>query len=146
VALAIIGGNPDRFAFFADLHRKTLLESGHDPALAPLAVHAHGYIADTTEQAADEYYNAYALAMTQLGRERGWGPMNRAQFEMMRGPGGSLVLGDVETVAKKIIRMREVLGIDRFMLHISVGTLPHDQVLHSIELLGTEVAARVESA
>jgi alkanesulfonate monooxygenase SsuD/methylene tetrahydromethanopterin reductase-like flavin-dependent oxidoreductase (luciferase family) len=71
--------------------------------------------------------------------------MTRAQFEMMRAPGGSLVLGDVETVAKKIIRMKEVLGIDRFMLHVSVGTLPHEQVLHAIELLGTEVAPRVES-
>jgi probable LLM family oxidoreductase len=146
VALAIIGGNPDRFSFFADLHRKTLLESGHDPARAPLAVHAHGYIADSTEQAAEEYYNPYAVAMTQLGRERGWGPMNRAQFEMMRGPEGSLVLGNVDTVAKKILRMREILGIDRFMLHISVGTLPHHQVLHAIELLGNEVAPRVESA
>jgi len=146
VALAIIGGNPDRFAPFADLHRRTLLESGHDPAQAPLAVHAHGYIADTAEQAADEYYNPYAVAMTQLGRERGWGPMTHAQFEMMQAPSGSLVLGDVETVAKKIIRMKEVLGIDRFMLHVSVGTLPHEQVLHSIELLGTEVAPRVESA
>ncbi|MGH8951664.1 MAG: LLM class flavin-dependent oxidoreductase [Acidimicrobiia bacterium] len=146
VALAIIGGNPDRFAFFADLHRRTLLESGHDPARAPLAVHAHGYIADSTEQAVDEYYNSYAVAMTQLGRERGWGPMTRAQFAMMRGPEGSLVIGDVETVAKKIIRIRDVLGIDRFMLHISVGTLPHDQVLHAIELLGARVAPMVESA
>jgi probable LLM family oxidoreductase len=145
VALAIIGGNPDRFAFFTDLHRKTLLESGHDPALAPLAVHAHGYVADTTEQAVEEYYNSYAVAMTQLGRERGWGPMNRQQFDVMRGPGGSLVLGDAETVAKKIIRIREILGIDRFMLHISVGTLPHDQVLHAIELLGNEVTPRVEA-
>jgi len=144
VALAIIGGNPDRFAFFADLHRKTLVESGHDPALAPLAVHAHGYVADGNEQAGDEYYNAYAVAMTQLGRERGWGPMTRPQFEMMRSPEGSLVLGDVETVAAKIIRMREVLGIDRFMLHISVGTLPHEQVLHAIELLGTKVAPLVK--
>lgn len=146
VALAIIGGNPDRFAFFADLHRKTLIESGHDPVGAPLAVHAHGYVADTTEQAADEYYDSYAVAMTRLGRERGWGPMTHAQFEMMRGPGGSLVLGDVETVAKKIIRMREVLGIDRFMLHVSVGTLPHDQVLHAIELLGSKVAPLVRAA
>ncbi len=143
VALAIIGGNPDRFAFFADLHRKTLTDSGHDPALAPLAVHAHGYVADSNEQAADEYYNAYAVAMTQLGRERGWGPMTRPQFEMMSAPEGSLVLGDVETVAAKIVRMREILGIDRFMLHISVGTLPHEQVLHAIELLGTEVASLV---
>jgi alkanesulfonate monooxygenase SsuD/methylene tetrahydromethanopterin reductase-like flavin-dependent oxidoreductase (luciferase family) len=146
VALAIIGGNPDRFAFFADLHRRTLVETGHDAASTPLAVHAHGYVADNDEQAADEYYNAYAVAMTQLGRERGWGPMTRPQFEMMRSPEGSLVLGDVETVAAKIIRMREVLGIDRFMLHISVGTLPHEQVLHAIELLGTKVAPLVQGA
>jgi probable LLM family oxidoreductase len=145
VALAIIGGNPDRFAFFADLHRKTLAESGHDPELAPLAVHAHGYVADSNDQAADEYYNAYAVAMTRLGRERGWGPMTRAQFDMMREPEGSLVLGDVETVAAKIDRMKRVLGIDRFMLHISVGTLPHEQVLRSIELLGKEVAPLVRS-
>jgi probable LLM family oxidoreductase len=140
VALAIIGGNPDRFADFADLHRKTLVDSGHDPASAPLAVHAHGYIAETNEQAADEYYNSYAVAMTQLGRERGWGPMTRAQFDMMRAPGGSLVLGDVETVAAKILRIKEVLGIQRFMLHISVGTLPHEQVKRAIELMGNEVA------
>ena len=143
VALAIIGGNPDRFAFFADLHRRTLVENGHDPVRAPLAVHAHGYVAETTQQAADEYYDSYAIAMTRLGRERGWGPMTRAQFDMMRSPEGSLVLGDVETVARKINRMTEVLGIQRFMLHISVGTLPHDQVLHAIELLGKEVAPLV---
>ncbi len=146
VALAIIGGNPDRFAVFADLHRKTIAESGHDPSLAPLAVHAHGYIADSNEQAADEYYNAYAVAMTKLGRERGWGPMNRQQFDMMRAPEGSLVIGDAETVAAKILRMGEVLGIQRFMLHISVGTLPHDQVMRAIELLGNEVAPAVLSA
>ncbi len=145
VALAIIGGSPDRFAFFADLHRRTLAEAGHDPALAPLAVHAHGYIADSDEQAADEYYNSYAVAMTRLGRERGWGPMTREQFEMMRLPDGSLVLGDVETVAAKILRMRDVLGIQRFMLHVSVGTLAHEKVLRAIELLGREVAPIVNS-
>jgi probable LLM family oxidoreductase len=144
VALAIIGGNPNRFAPLADLHRRAIADSGHDPAQAPLAVHAHGYVADTTDQAADEYYASYALAMTRLGRERGWNPMTRGQYEAMRGPAGSLVLGDPETVAEKIIHMREVLGIERFMLHISVGTLPHDQVLHSIELLGRKVAPLVQ--
>jgi probable LLM family oxidoreductase len=146
VALAIIGGNPDRFAFFADLHRKTLVESGYDPAHVPLAVHAHGYIAESTEQAAEEYYNSYAVAMTRLGRERGWGAMTRPQYDMMQGPAGSLVLGDVETVAKKILHMSEVLGIQRFMLHISVGTLPHELVLRAIELLGKEVAPIVKNA
>lgn len=145
VALAIIGGIPDRFAVLADLHRQTLAESGYDPAAAPVAVHAHGYIGTDPQRAADEYYPSYAVAMSRIGRERGWGDMTRGQFEAMRGPSGSLVLGDSEMVAAKILRWQEVLGIRRFMLHISVGTLPHDRVLRSIELLGTEVAPRVRS-
>ncbi|MGA7098206.1 MAG: LLM class flavin-dependent oxidoreductase [Acidimicrobiia bacterium] len=145
VALAIIGGNPDRFAFFADLHRRTLEESGFEPEDVPLAVHAHGYVSDTAEQAAEEFYPSYAVAMTRIGRERGWGPMTRQQFDMMRGPEGSLVLGSPEDVAAKILRMREVLGIQRFELHISVGSMPHDQVLRSIELLGTKVAPLVDA-
>ncbi|HSJ33631.1 MAG TPA: LLM class flavin-dependent oxidoreductase [Acidimicrobiia bacterium] len=146
VALAIIGGDPVRFGMLADLHRRTLHESGHPVQSAPLAVHAHGYIADTTEQAAEEYYPSYAIAMSQIGRERGWGPMSRTQFDSMRSPAGSLVLGDVETVTAKILRFREILGVQRFMLHISVGTLPHDRVMGAIELLGTEVAPRVRAA
>ena len=143
VALAIIGGSPDRFRMFADLHRKTLIESGYDPTQVPLSVHAHGYIADSNEQAAEEYYASYAAAMSRLGQERGWGPMTRGQFEMLRSPEGSLVLGDVETVAAKILRFEEILGVNRFELHVSVGTVPHDKVLRSIELLGTKVAPLV---
>lgn len=146
VALAIIGGDPARFAFLADLHRKTLVESGYDPAQVPLSVHGHGYIADSNDQAAEEYYQSYAIAMTQLGRERGWGPMTRQHYEMMRSPEGSLVLGDPETVAAKILRWKEILGVSRFMLHISVGTLPHERVLRSIELLGTKVAPMLRGA
>jgi probable LLM family oxidoreductase len=140
VALAIIGGSPDRFRPLADLHRKTLIESGHDPAGAPLSVHGHGYVAESDEQAVEDFYGPYAAAMTALGRERGWGPMTREQFEWMRSPGGSLVLGSPQTVAAKILRWREILGVSRFELHISVGTLPHEKVLRSIELLGTKVA------
>jgi probable LLM family oxidoreductase len=145
VALAIIGGNPERFKFFADLHRSSLTEAGFDPAEVRLAVHAHGYVADSDEEAAEDFYPSYAVAMTQLGHERGWGPMTRQQFEMLRSPEGSLVIGAPETVARKIDRMREILGIERFMLHTSVGTMPHDRVLRSIELLGTKVAALLES-
>ncbi len=143
VALAIIGGSPDRFKVLADLHRRTLIEHGYDPAEVPLSVHAHGYIADTIEQAADEFYGSYATAMSRIGRERGWGPMTRAQYDLMRGPDGSLVLGDPETVAAKILRWKEVLGVNRFELHVSVGSLPHEQVLRNIELLGTKVAPMV---
>lgn len=143
VALAIIGGSPDRFAVLADLHRRTLEQSGFDPAGAPLAVHAHGYVAETDDQAAEEFFPSYATAMSNLGRERGWPPMSRIQFEAMRAPGGSLVVGSPNTVASKILRWREVLGIQRFMLHVSVGTLPHERVMRSIELLGTAVAPLV---
>ena len=143
VALAIIGGSPDRFKALADLHRRTLVESGYDPEEVPLSVHGHGFIADSTKEAADVFYDYYAAAMTRIGRERGWGPMTREQYDMMIQPDGSLVLGDPETVAKKILRWKEVLGINRFELHVSVGTLPHEKVLRNIELLGTEVAPLV---
>lgn len=145
VALAIIGGVPDRFAVLADLHRRTLTESGFDPSSAPLAVHAHGYVGETAEQAADDFYPPYAAAMSRIGEERGWGPMTRLQFEAMRGPAGSLVIGDPVAVAAKILRWRDVLGIDRFMLHVSVGSLPHVQVMRTIELFGTEVAPLVRA-
>lgn len=145
VALAIIGGSPDRFSALADLHRKTLIENDFDPANVPLSVHAHGYISDSTDQAAEEYYASYAAAMTRLGRERGWGPMTKEQFDSMRSADGSLVLGDVETVAAKILRWKEVLGVNRFELHVSVGTVPHGKVLRSIELLGTKVGPIVNS-
>jgi len=143
VALAIIGGSPDRFAVFSKLHRRTLEDSGFDPRSVPLAVHMHGYIGEDTSQAADEYYPSYEVPMTKLGSERGWAAMTRQQYDMMRSPGGSLVIGDPRTVADKILHTREVLGVSRFMLHISVGTLPHDKVLRTIELLGTQVAALV---
>jgi len=140
VALAIIGGSPERFAVLADLHRRSLSEAGYDPADVPLAVHAHGHVAESTDQAVEQFYPSYAAAMTRIGRERGWGPMTRPQFDAMRSPDGSLVLGDPEEVATKIARWREILGIERFMLHVSVGTMPHEQVMRSIELLGTSVA------
>lgn len=140
VALAIIGGDPERFRVFADLHRRTLVESGFDPEEVPLSVHAHGHVAESVEQAVEEFYPSYSVAMTRLGRERGWGPMTRQQFDWLRGPEGSLVLGDPQAVADKIDRFREILGVSRFELHVSVGTLPHDRVLKSIEMLGTDVA------
>lgn len=146
LSLAIIGGMPDRFRVFTDLYRKTLVEHGRDPADHPISVHGHGFVAPTDEEAAERFYPSYPVAMTRLGRERGWGPMTREQFDMMRSPDGSLVLGSPETVAAKILRWKENLGIDRFELHVSVGTIPHEHVLGSIELLGKEVAPIVRGA
>jgi len=139
VALAIIGGDPARFRVLADLYRRTLVESGFDPEQVPLAVHGLGYIADSNEEAADAIYASFTATMNRIGRERGWSPMTREQFDWMRSPEGSLVLGDPETVAVKILRWKEILGISRFMLH-TAGAVSHDNALRSIEMLGTDVS------
>ncbi len=143
VALAIIGGDPARFKVFADLYRRSLEAAGHDPADFPLAVHGIGHIADSTEQAADEIRPSFMAMMTKIGRERGWPPMTSQQFDWMRSPEGSLVVGDPQAVAEKILYWQEVLGIERFMLHTSAGTIPHEKTLQSIDLLGTEVSRLV---
>jgi probable LLM family oxidoreductase len=146
LALAIIGGEPHRFAPFAKLYRDTYARAGHDPVAAQIAVHSHGYIANDSQQAADEYWGPYSYVMGQLGRERGWSPMSREQYEAMRKPEGALLVGNPQQVIDKILMEREVLGLTRFLLHISVGTLPHKQVMRSIELLGTVVAPSVREA
>ncbi|MBF6521936.1 LLM class flavin-dependent oxidoreductase [Nocardia farcinica] len=138
LALAIIGGEPARFKPLVELYHRALAEGGHERQ--PVAVHAHGYVADTEEQAIADFYDSYAVAMSRLGRERGWGAMTRAHFDQLRAPAGSLVLGDPEQVTEKIAGIRDTLGLDRFMLHTSVGTLPPEKVRHTIELLGEKVA------
>lgn len=142
VALAIIGGEPERFGVLAELYRRSLAEAGHDPEAVPLAVHGLGYIADDHASAVEEIYPSFAAAMTKIGRERGWPPLSRAQYEQMASPAGSLLVGDPEAVAAKILRWKEILGIRRFMLH-QAGSVPHDHLMRSIELLGTEVSAKV---
>ena len=144
VALAIIGGDPARFAVLADLYRRSLVEGGHDPEAVPLAVHGIGYIADETGEAVEEIYPAFSSTMTRIGRERGWPPLTREQYDSMASPDGSLVVGDPQAVAAKILRWQEILGISRFMLHNV--SIPHQKVLHSIELLGTEVRRLVSEA
>nr|WP_206038411.1 LLM class flavin-dependent oxidoreductase [Rhodococcus sp. HNM0569] len=144
MALAIIGGQYRAFEPLADLHRRALAEGGHEPQ--PIAVHAHGYVADTEAKAIEEFYPPYAQAMTGLGRERGWAPMNRGAFDQMRSAPGSLVLGNPEQVAEKIVAMRDTLGLDRFMLHPGVGPVSHAGTMRAIELLGTEVAPLVGGA
>lgn len=145
VALAIIGGDPARFSVLADIYRQSLVEGGHDPEEIPLAVHGLGYIADGNEEAAEEIYPSFAATMTRIGRERGWPPLTRDQFDWMRSPEGSLVVGDPETVATKILLWKEILGISRFMLH-HAGTVIHDKSLRSIEYLGTKVAPIVNES
>ena len=146
MALAIIGGLPERFVPFVDLYKETWRSQENDPAKLQLAVHSHGYIADDSQKAANEFYGPYAYVMTKLGRERGWPPMNRAHYESMREPQGALLVGSPQQVIDKILYNYELFGNTRFLLHISVGTLPHAQVMRAIELLGTVVAPAVRKA
>ncbi|MGW4124914.1 LLM class flavin-dependent oxidoreductase [Nocardia sp. NPDC004711] len=141
LAIAIIGGQPARFKPLVDLYHRALEEGGHEPQ--PVAVHAHGYVADTDKEAVEDFYAPYARAMSGIGRERGWGPMTRQQFDALRSQSGSLFVGTPDYVAEKIADVRDTLGLDRFMLHASVGTLPHEKVLHTIELLGGKVAPQL---
>jgi len=146
LALAIIGGQPERFAPLVDLFHRAAVQGGHDPMALPVASHSHGFVADTSQGAVDTFYGPYKVVMDQLGRERGWPPLNRPQFEAGRTKRGALFVGSPAEVTEKILFNTEVLGIDRFMLHVSPGSMPHREVLRAIELLGTEVAPAVRAA
>ncbi|WP_025678110.1 LLM class flavin-dependent oxidoreductase [Paenibacillus polymyxa] len=143
LVLAIIGGSPMQFAPLVELYKKAAKHAGHDASLLPVASHSHGFIAETTELAAEKFFPSTQQSMNVLGRERGWGPYTRSNFDAARSFEGALYVGDPDTVAKKIIHLRKQVGITRFLLHVPVGTMPHDDVMRAIELLGTEVAPRV---
>ena len=138
LAMAIIGGSPAQFVKLVELYRKSSADAGKGKL--PLAVHSHGYISKNSQQAADEFFPSYAYVMSQIGRERGWPPTTRAQFEAGRSSQGSLLVGSPQEVIDKIMFEQKLFGLDRFLLHTSVGTMPHHQVMQSIELFGTAVA------
>jgi probable LLM family oxidoreductase len=138
MALAIIGGQPERFKPFVDLFRRAGEEAGN-PGL-PVSINSHAYVADTPERAADEFFPGYATMMNRIGRERGWAPMERPSFDALRTLRGALVVGSPEQVVEKILYQHELFGHQRFMAQMSVGSMPHAQVMRSIELMGTQVA------
>jgi alkanesulfonate monooxygenase SsuD/methylene tetrahydromethanopterin reductase-like flavin-dependent oxidoreductase (luciferase family) len=140
LALAIIGGEPRRFVPLIDLYREAARRAGRDPSRLPVSINSHGLIEDDSRRAADDAYAAYEYVMTKIGRERGWAPPTREQFETERGPLGANLVGDPEEVAAKILYEHELFGLQRFLIQMSVGTLPRETVLHSIELFGTKVA------
>jgi probable LLM family oxidoreductase len=142
--IAIIGGPPAQFVPFAQLYRQAL-EKLEQPA-QPVGMHSPGHVADTDEQAREELWPPYEVQMNRIGRERGWPPASRAQFEAAAGPDGALYVGSPRTVADKIIRNVRLLGVDRFDLKYANGTLPHDKLMRSIELYGTQVAPLVRDA
>jgi probable LLM family oxidoreductase len=141
LTLAIIGGSPRRFLPYVELYHKAL-DRFQQPAL-PIAVHSPGHVAATDEQAQEEVWPHYEAMMTKIGAERGWPPASRAQFDREAGADGALCVGSPETVAAKIVKTIRLLGLARFNLKYSNGTLPHDALMRSIELFGTKVAPRV---
>jgi probable LLM family oxidoreductase len=145
--VAIIGGEPRRFRPLIDLYREAGRQAGFAPEQLKVGIHALGYLADTNEQAAAEFYPGWAHTFTEIGRERGWPPVTRAQFDHARGPSGAHLIGDAETVAEKILGWNHALGgISRFSFQMSVAALPHAQALRAIEILGRDVAPRVRRA
>ena len=140
MALAIIGGEPERFVPFAELHREAARRMGHDPATVPLGINSHGYIADTAEQALEESFLPFKTTMDRIGRERGWRPLTRHDYELSRMLRGASFVGSPQDVIEKILFQYELFRHDRFLIQLSVGTLPHRGVMRAIELFGTEVA------
>ncbi|WP_440981075.1 LLM class flavin-dependent oxidoreductase [Shinella sumterensis] len=143
LALAIIGGTPARYAPLFDLYREAARRAGQDAAGLKTSINVHGFIADTTQEAADTFYGPQAAVMNRIGGERGWGPTSRAQFDQSIGPDGHLFLGDPETVARKIVAHQRIFRNDRFLLQMAIGLMPHDRLLRGIELYGTKVAPLV---
>jgi probable LLM family oxidoreductase len=144
MALAIIGGMPERFAPFADLHRRAAVEAGHEPP-PPLSINSHGFVAPTSQEAADEAFPPFAQMMNRIGRERGWPPLARDDFEAARTLRGANFVGSPQQVVDKILFQHEIFGHDRFLIQFSVGSLPHASLMRSIELFGTEVAPAVRA-
>ena len=140
LALAIIGGEPARFAPLVDLYRRAATEAGRDPSTLPVSINSHGYIADTSSQAAEESAQPFLDTMNRIGKERGWMPMTRADFEAQRGPKGALFVGSPQKIIDKILYEYELFGHQRFLLQFTVGTIPHSKVMRCIELFGTKVA------
>ncbi|ACM27289.1 LLM class flavin-dependent oxidoreductase [Agrobacterium rhizogenes] len=146
MAIAIIGGEPRRFAPLVDLYREAARRADQDQAKLKTSINVHGFVADTTEAAADQFYGPQAEVMNRIGRERGWGPTSRTQFDQLRGPHGALFVGNPETVAEKIVAHHKLFKNDRFLLQMAIGTMPHDQIMRGIELYGTKVAPLVRKA
>jgi probable LLM family oxidoreductase len=146
MTLAIIGGQPERFAPLVDLYRRALVAAGHDPSLGKLAINTHAFVAESTAAADSAFASSYLAMMNRIGRERGWPPAGRPEYEALRSPRGALAVGTPETVAEKILFEHELFQNDRYIAQMSVGAVAHADVMRSIELFGTEVAPRVREA
>ncbi|RZT88766.1 putative LLM family oxidoreductase [Pseudonocardia sediminis] len=142
--VAIIGGQPQQFAPLIDLYRRAGAQAGHPPEALRVGLHCFGFLGDDVEKATSAFYPGWAEMFTKVSQERGFPPPNRRQFDATRGPDGAFFVGDPETVAAKCLRVSEQLGgVERINLQMTNPRLAHDDLLHSIELLGTKVAPLV---
>jgi probable LLM family oxidoreductase len=145
MALAIIGGMPERFAPFLQIYRAAARQASHDPATLPIGINSHGFIAEDSRNAADEYFPRMQVVMNKIGRERGWSPLTRQQFEASRTLRGSDFVGNPDEIIEKILFQHRIFGHQRMLLQLGVGTMPHALVMKAIELLGTKVAPVVRA-
>ena len=142
--VAIIGGNTHRFRPLVDIYRQAGKEAGHGPDKLKVGLHSLGYVANSMGEAIDLYYEGYAKMFTKIGKERGWGPVTREQFDQQTGPLGAIVLGDPDQVSEKIRRHSEALGgIDRFQFQMDIADITHENLLKSIELIGKKVIPKL---
>jgi probable LLM family oxidoreductase len=145
LTLAIIGGQPERFAPLVALYRQAAEQAGHELATLPLAINTHAFVAETSAQADSAFAAPYLAMMNRIGRERGWPPSGRPEYEALRSPRGALAVGSPEQVAEKILFEHELFGMSRYVGQMSVGAVRHVDVLRSMELFGTEVAPIVRA-
>lgn len=146
LTLAIIGGMPEQFMPFIHGYKDAWIKEGHDINTLQLGINNHVFIGDDSQKAADVFFPYYAEVMSRIGRERGWPPLTRQQFEYSRSPRGALMVGSVQQVIDKILLEYELFGFTRFLAHASLGTVPHVEVMKSIELFGTRVVPEVRKA
>ncbi len=145
LTIAIIGGQPERFEPLVRLYRDAWTAAGHDPAQARLAINTHAFVGATSARADSAFASSYLQMMNRIGRERGWPPAGREQYEALRSPRGALAVGSVEQVAEKILFEHELFSHQRYIGQMSVGAVAHADVMRSIELFGTEVAPLVRA-
>ncbi len=145
--VAIIGGETHRFRPLVDLYREAGRQAGYSADQLKVGVHSLGYVAESTQEAADDFYSGYARTMTEIGKERGWSKMTRARFEAQRGPEGALLVGDPEEVAEKIVKHSKALGgISRITFMMNPASLPHENLMRATKLIGTRVAPALREA
>lgn len=145
LTLAIIGGEPRRFAPLIDLYHRAWDAAGHDPKAARVAINTHAFVGRTSEQADSAFAASYLQMMNRIGRERGWPPSGRPEYDALRSPQGALAVGSPEQVAEKILYEHELFANDRYVGQMSVGAVAHADVMRSIELFATDVAPIVRA-